>query len=1010
MRNLYSLTRLGGILVLLFCSTWMFAQTNVTGRVTSGEDGTGLPGVSIVEKGTTNGTVSDAEGNYSISVSENSTLVFSFVGFSSQELLVNGRSNINVTLNSDVTALSEIVVVGYGQQERKDVTGSVLSFSTEEFNSGVITSPQELLVGKVAGVQITTNSGAPGSASTIRIRGGSSLNASNDPLFVIDGFPVDNNSLAGSSNPLASINPNDIESINILKDASGTAIYGSRASNGVIIVTTKKGKEGKFKLNYNGNYSVSTPVKYIDVLNGNEYRALIAELSEAGESGINEDAVDLLGNENTNWQKEIFRNAFSHDHNISASGAINEVAYRVSYGYTNQQGILKNTGLSRNSLNFNITPSLLGGALNINAGFKGSFTKQNFGNEGAVGAAVAFDPTQPVKSDDPAFAPYGGYFSWLNADGSPITIATANPVSLVNQTDNRSEVYRAIGTLQADYAIPFVEGLTANLSMGFDIARGDGRDKQNSNAAWASGGPGRLSTYTSDNRSTLFDFYLNYKKEIDNHRFDVTGGYSYQDFSRDGTSLVRNAEGKRFTFYELADGDTVAYQNTPNPNTLISVFGRINYALNDKYLLTATLRNDASSRFGPDNRSGWFPSVALGWRINQESFLQDVNAVSDLKLRLSYGITGQQDIGPTYPYLALVTRSTETAKYQFGNTYYTTYRPNEFDVAIKWEETTTYNIGLDFGFINDRITGTFDIYQRETRDLLNRIPVPAGSNLKNYLNTNVGSLENKGYEITLNYKVIDKPELTWSIGANFTHNQNEITKLTRVTDPDYPGLLVGGITGGVGNTVQNHQVGYPANSFFVFQQVYDASGNPIEGLYVDQTGEGGSVISNDANRIRYKSPNPEYLAGINSRVTYKDFDFSFSGRLSLGNYTYNNVLSDRARYSNIFNTNGFLNNVPSAIDDTRFSNAQYLSSYYIEDASFFKMDYISAGYSFAGLGEKVKGRIGITVNNAFFITDYSGLDPEVNRGRDANGIESTGIDNNIYPRPRVFMLSLNLTY
>lgn len=997
------LSKVALVMVLLTVGIPLYAQTvTVSGVVTAADDSSPLPGVSVVVKGTSNGTVTDAEGRYSINVGDDETLVFSFVGFNSQEVLIAGQTKWDVKLVPNVTALNEIVVVGYGEQRREDVTGSILSFSTKDFNKGVVTSPQELLVGKVAGVQITTNGGAPGAGSTIRIRGGSSINASNDPLIVIDGFPVDNSSIGGFSNPLATINPNDIESINVLKDASATAIYGSRASNGVIIITTKKGKQDNFQLSYNGNYSLSQPIKYIDVLDGDEYRALVNQLNDEEFSGINDGTVALLGAENTDWQKEVFRNAFTHDHNLNAAGAISSIPYRVSYGYTDQQGILENTDLNRNTLNLNVNPSFLGGALNVNAGIKGTYTKQNFGNEGAVGAAVAFDPTQPVRSDDPKYAPYGGYFAWLNSEGLPVSIATANPVALIEQTDNRSDVYRAIGTLQVDYAVPFVEGLKANLNSGFDIASADGHNYAPKNAAWSSGGPGNKNDYTTDNRSKLLDVFLNYTKDFDTHHIDFTTGYSYQAFTRDGTNFVRNFDETVYSTYEVIGEDTVAFQNTPNPNVLISVFGRLNYSLKGKYLLTATLRNDASSRFSPDNRSGWFPSVALGWKINEESFLQNSKAVSNLKLRLGYGITGQQDLGlTTYPYLALITKSTETAKYQLGERFYTTYRANGFDANIKWEETTTLNAGFDFGFVNDRLTGSVDVYQRETKDLLNSIPVPAGSNLTNFLTTNVGSLENKGVEVTLNYNMIRRDDLNWNLGMNFTHNQNEITALTRVTDPNYQGILVGGISGGVGNTVQNHQVGYPANSFFVFQQIYDESGNPIEGLYVDRTGQGGTVTSNDLNRFRYHNPAPQLLAGINSSLVIKNFDFSFSGRLSLGNYVYNNNQSDRARYTNIYNTSGFLNNVPSEVNELRFSNAQYLSSHFVQDGSFFKMDFISAGYSFSNLlDNKLRGRLGLTVNNAFMITEYSGIDPEV----------SGGIDNNIYPRPRVFMLSLNLTY
>lgn len=1003
MMKFYRFLNVFFVIVCSVASLQALAQNaKVTGKVTSSDDGSGLPGVSIVEKGTSNGTVTDAEGSFSLNVSGDAVLVFSFVGYASQEVAVSGRTQIDVTLETDVTALSEVVIVGYGQQEKKDLTGSVLSFSTKDFNKGVTTAPQDLLVGKVAGVTITSSGGSPSAGATIRIRGTGSLNANADPLVVIDGFPVDNNGVSGLGNPLSSINPNDIESINVLKDASATAIYGSRASNGVIIITTKKGKEGKVQIGYNGNFSVSSPIDYVDVLSGDEYRDMVTDLYLQEYSGINDDAVALLGNENTDWQKQIYRDAFSHDHNVTVSGSTKNLPYRVSYGYTDQVGILKNTDSKRHSLNINVNPTLLNGDLTVNASLKGSFAKENFGNEGAVGAAIAFDPTQPIRSSDPAYAPFGGYYAWLADNGQPITIATANPVALIEQTDNRSEVSRLIGTLKVDYQIPFLEGLKATVNAGFDISESDGYNYAPPSAAWSSGGPGSKNDYTAENRNELLDIYLNYNRQVGKHKFDVTGGYSYQHFERDGTSFVRNWSETQFSVYEFDQNDKeVPFVNPRNPNYLISLFGRLNYNFGDRYLFTATVRNDASSRFSKDNRASVFPSFAFGWRINNESFMQSVKSVSNLKLRLAYGITGQQDIGFVYPYLPTYSPSTETAKYQFGDTFYNTLRPNAYDPLIKWEETVSYNAGLDFGFFNDKLTGSFDMYLRDTQDLINSIPVAAGSNLSNYLTTNVGSMENRGYEIALNYKLIERENLNWQVGVNFTHNENEITKLTRVTDPNYQGILVGGIAGGVGNTVQNHQVGYPAFSFFVFEQIYDANGKPIEGMYADRTGNGGSVTSNDNNRYRYESPNATYLAGINSNLTYNNFDFSFSGRLSLGNYVYNNLLSERARYSNVYNTNGFFNNVPSAITDTNFSNAQYLSDYYVQDASFFKMDYISAGYNFKQLlDNKLQARIGITVRNAFTITDYSGIDPEVNGG----------IDNNIYPRPRIFMLNVGFTF
>lgn len=853
-----------------------------------------------------------------------------------------------------------------------------------------------MLTGRVAGVSVISNSGAPSAGSTIRIRGGSSLNATNDPLIVIDGFPVDNNGISGSANPLAAINPNDIESFTVLKDASATAIYGSRASNGVIIITTKKGKEDKLTFNYSGNVSINSVAANVNVLNATQYKALVNDLFTQGLSGINQAAVNKLGTSNTDWQKEIYREAVSHDHTISAEGKYKTTAFRISYGYTDNQGILKGTGFKRNSLNLNVNPSFLDGALNVNAGLKGSITDNEFGNEGAVGAAISFDPTQPVRNGN---TNYGGYFFWPQANGTPITIATANPVALIEQTTNNSQVKRLIGTLQVDYAIPFVQGLKANLNTGFDLSRGEGSNIAQKNAAWSSGGPGRREVYSGDNTSKLLDLYLSYRTTFDKHKIDATGGYSYQNFVRESQSVASNFDGKRFTTYSLNEkGDTTALVQPKSINTLISLFGRLNYSFDDRFLITATIRNDQSSRFSKDTRSGWFPSVAAAWKISNESFFSGIKQVSNLKLRAGYGVTGQQDIGSSYPYLPTYTESTITAQYQLGGSFYRTLRPNGYDGPIRWESTATLNAGFDIGVLNDRISLTADYYYRETRDLLNSIPVAAGTNLSNFITTNVGSLVNKGLELTINAKVFDKKEFTWNLGVNFTKNVAEVTKLIKVQDPSYQGILVGGISGGVGNTIQIHSVGYAPFSFFPYQQAYAPNGKPLEGVYVDRNVDGSST---EKDLYRYKSPNPDFLMGINSSINYRKFDFSFSGRLSINNYVYNNVSSNRTFYNSIYNSNGFFGNVITDIYNTGFTNAQYRSDYYIENASFFKMDFISAGYNFDNLiTSKVKGRIGFTVRNAFFITNYKGLDPEV----------GGGIDNNIYPRARVYMLNLSLTF
>lgn len=993
------------LFALLLCSLQSWAQTSVTGKVTSKNDRNGLPGVSILEKGTTNGTVTNAEGNYSISVNENAVLVFSFVGFTSQEIPVGGRTAIDLVLQPDVTALSEIVIIGYGEQERKDVTGSITAITAKDFNKGVMSSPQDLLVGKLAGVQVTSNSGAPGSSSTIRIRGGSSMSATNDPLIVIDGFPVDNTAIAGMSNALASINPNDIESVTVLKDASATAIYGSRASNGVIIITTKKGKEGKPQLSYNALVSVSTPIDYIDVLTGDEFRALATDLNEQGAVGLSPAALTRLGNENTDWQKEIYRNAVSHDHNISIAGSTSNIPYRASYGYTDQQGILKTTSMQRHSLNLNVNPSFFDDHLKLNASIKTMFSHNNFGNTGALGSAISFDPTQPVMNGNTR---YGGYFTWVNLadvlpdgsmdpNGSANTLSINNPVALLNLTDNQSDVNRTLGNIQLDYRFPFFEDLRVNLNTGFDRSYGEGYNNAAPESPWTyrnySTGNGELIDYSGENRSELFDLYFNYVKNIGEAKVDVTAGYSWQHFHHEGWTFQRNGDA---SVVRLGREESQYI----NENFLVSFFGRAHFSFKEKYLLTATLRNDGSSRFSEENRWGLFPAVALAWNVMEEPFLAGSEGLSNLKIRVGYGITGQQDIGNAYPALAIYRQSIGGASYQFGNEFVPTLRPDPYDANIKWEETTTYNLGFDLGLFGDKLSATVDLYQRETRDLINFIPIAAGSNFSNFLTTNVGNLENKGIEITLRATPVATSSTTWNVGFNFTRNINKITKLTKTDDPTYPGVDVGGISGGVGNFIQNHRVGFPANSFYVFGQVYNSEGMPIEGLYVDRTGDGGTVTSSNLNKYHYNSPAPDVLMGINSSLIYKKFDLSLSGRFSLGNYVYNNGNAGTT-YSSVYVQSGFFGNVRSSINDTKFFNPQYWSDHYVEDASFFKMDNISAGYNLDQLfTEKLKARFSFTVQNAFIVTNYSGIDPEV----------SGGIDNNIYPRPRVFLLGVNLTF
>lgn len=989
------------IVTLVSCAT-LWAQQSVSGQVKDADEGFGLPGVTVLEKGTNNGTITDVDGYYTIRVAEGAVLTFSFVGYQTPEVAVGNRTNISVNMETDLTELSEIVVIGYGQVQKSDLTGAVASVQAKDFNKGVLTSPQDLLVGRIAGVQVTTNSGAPGSAATIRIRGGSSLSASNDPLIVIDGFPVDNTTISGLSNPLSTINPSDIESFTVLKDASATAIYGARASNGVIIVTTKKGQSGKPKFSVSSRTSVSTPIAYVDVLDGDEYRTLVNDLHEEGFSGINDAALNRLGTENTNWQKEIYQTAISQDVNVNASGAIKDIPFRVSYGYTDQEGILKTTYMKRHSISVNTNPSFFNDQLKVNLNVKETLANTGFGDQGAVGAAVNFDPTQSVYADN---TKYGGYFAWttenlpdgtMDPDG-PANTFSSNPVALLKLRNNVADVNRLIGNIQFDYALPFLPGLSANLNLGMDRSNTDGIDDALPGSTWTyrdyTGENGRLLDYDATNSSELLDFYLKYKKDFTDHQLELTGGYSYQHFQREGSTFNRNGD----------QTQVVEDSRYINENFLISFFGRLNYIFKNKYLLTATLRNDGSSRFTGENRWGLFPALAAGWKISEEGFMSAVPVVSNLKLRLGYGVTGQQDVTSNqYPALPIYRESIGGASYQFGDTFVNTLRPDPYDANIKWEETTTYNVGVDYGFFDDRVYGSVELYKRETRDLINNIPIAAGSNFSNFLITNVGNLENEGVEVTLNVRPVLKPDFTWNIGVNFTHNTNQITKLTKTDDPDYQGVAVGAISGGVGNMIQIHTVGYPANSFYVFQQVYGTDGQPLEGLYVNRTGETGAVTSNELNKYHYYSPAPEALMGFNSRVAYKQFDFSFSSRLSLNNYVYNNLQSGGV-LSGLYTTSGggYFNNITTSAANRGFTNPQYWSDTFVENASFFKMDNISLGYSLDKLfTDAIKLHVSLTVQNAFIITNYDGLDPEV----------SGGIDNNIYPRPRTFLLGLNLSF
>ena len=995
------------LLVGLFLSIGAFAQQiAVKGHV---KDTTGEPviGANVLVKGTTNGTITDFDGNFMLNVPKDAILSVSFVGYKSAE--VKAASTVMVTLEDDSQVLDAVVVIGYGSVKKNDMTGSVTAIKPDKLNKGLITNAQDMMTGKIAGVSVISKGGAPGEGATIRIRGGSSLTAENDPLIVIDGLAMDNKGVKGLANPLSMVNPNDIESFTVLKDASATAIYGSRASNGVIIITTKKGQAGaRPTISYDGNVSVSTVKSTVDVMDGDQFRSFIKDIW-----GEDSEAYSKLGNANTDWQKEIFRPAVSTDHNLTISGGLKNMPYRVSFGYTNQNGIVKTSKFERYTASVSLAPSFFEDHLKINANLKGMIAKNRYADGGAVGSAVSFDPTQSVRSDDPYHQYYfDGYFQW-NTDASSLnddtwkrtfnSNAPGNPVALLEEKDDRAISKSLIGNLELDYKFHFLPDLHAHVNGGMDLSTG----KQYTDVSPYSSTNNYYGSYgweQKDKYNLSLNAYLQYSKDFtDKHRFDVMAGYEWQHFHD-------TSDQEYWGLYPLSNNVVEnrgqRYNNTSSGSAtesyLVSFFGRVNYTLLDRYLFTATVRQDGSSRFHKNNRWGLFPSFALGWKLKEEAFLKDVDVLSDLKLRLGYGITGQQNINSgDYPYLAVYETNKDGAYYPILGEG-TTYRPNAYNPDLKWEKTTTYNVGLDFGFLNNRINGAVDYYYRKTTDLLNSVFVSAGTNFKNKVLSNVGSLENSGIEFSINSKPVVTTDWTWDLGFNITYNKNEITQLTTGDSENYYVAAGDNIGGGRDMKAMAHAVGHPASSFYVYQQVYDENGKPIENEFVDRNGDG--TINGD-DRYFYKKPTADVLMGLTSRLSYKSWDFSFSLRASLNNYVYNSVeaggsdCNPTSVYSfgalNNRPLMGVANNIQNLKDNT------LLSDYFVQNASFMKCDNITLGYSFKKLfGAPIGGRVYAAVQNVFTITKYKGLDPEVEKG----------LDNNIYPRPLTTLIGLSLNF
>jgi len=969
-------------LCMMMSSVVFGQQAKVSGTITDASDGSALPGVNVVVKGTLNGTVSDLNGAYSISAKPTDVLVFSFIGYVPQEITVGDQTRIDVSLKVETKTLEEVVVIGYGTVRKADATGSVQAIDLEHFNPGAIGSPQEMIIGKMAGVQVTTGGGSPGESATIRIRGGASLKATNDPLIVIDGVPIDTDGPTGMKNPLSSINPNDIETYTVLKDASATAIFGSRASNGVILITTKKGSSNKFTASYTGSVSLSTPIKMIEPYSVSEFKNIIAT-----KYASNTAAQALIGPYKTNWLKEIFVPAISHDHSLSFSGGVKNLPYRASLGYSNQNGILKTDNLERVTGAINLNPSFLDDHLKFDLNAKGMYINNFFANRGAIDGAMQMDPTQPVFDYSADYT--GGYFFWRNeSDKTPLYTAPMNPVAQLKLRFDTSTVKRLIGNVSAEYKVHYLPDLKLKVNLGIDHSVSDGKvtTAKGSPLEFSTyGASGKYNTYSQTKTNSLLDMYFDYSKNFSTSRLNVVGGYSWQHFYKHNKSLDTSGDGMKF----------ISSTDDPTEFYLISFFGRANYVINDKYLFTATLRDDGSSHFSKDNRWGLFPSAAFGWNIAKEPFFKN-NIVSSLKLRLGYGVTGQQAISDNdYPYQALFTGSEIGAYYPFGTTPVQTLRPGGYDPNIKWEETSTYNIGFDYGFLKDRITGEIDAYYKYTKDLLNEIPVPAGTNFANSVVTNVGNMENKGLEFSINGKIITKQDMYWEVGFNVTYNENRITKLVKVTSASYAGAETGDIRGGVGNKIQINSKDYSARAFYVYHQVYNSDGKPIEGLYIDQNTDGEI---NSSDKYHCHSPEPKVFMGFSSMFKYKDFDFNFNGRISLGNYVYNNVASNYGIYKDMAN-NSYLANRVKSLSKTQFEANQFWSDYYMENGSFLKLDNVSLGYNFKDLTSVANIRASFTVQNLLTVTKYSGLDPEI----------FDGIDNNIYPRPRIFMLGLTVT-
>ena len=963
--------------ILLLCVAFGYAQQiTVKGTV---KDGSGQPlmGASVLVKGTSHGTAADFDGNFELKVDKGVTLVVSSVGYKSREVAAKAGT-MNIVLQEDTQQLEDVVVIGYGAIKKKDLTGSVNLVTDKDFNKAPSVNADQLIQGKIAGVQMTSASGAPGEGQTIRIRGNGSLSLTSNPLIVIDGVPMNDGGVGGSRSILNSINPEDIESMTVLKDASSTAIFGSRAANGVIMITTKKGKANQdLKISFNTSIALQDVNKYVDVMNANQFRQTV--------KGLNNPAAEaLLGNADTNWQKEIYQTAPMSNSTLILSGAYKTLPYRVSVGHSYADGVLRTDNFKRTNAKISLNPTFFDKSLKLELNANGTYMQNRFADKGAIGAAVEYDPTQSVFG---GLAKYGGYHAWVNPNnGSRYDLAPNNPMAMLKFLDDSSKVYRFIGNAKVDYTLPFFKDITASVNVGIDYSKGEG-DKITDRRMPTSTPDfdGAKTTYTNKATNKLFDAYINYMKDIkETHNIGLMIGHSYQSFEFDDNSTDYS--------YFTNPGDNKEVPNiNKSRNVLMSFFGRANYSYKNRYLLTATLRADASSKLNPDDRWGYFPSVALAWNVSNENFLKDNKTLNELKLRFGYGEVGNVNGLGDYLFLTNYTRSQDGASYQLGDSFYQTYRPGVTNKNLRWEVGNTLNAGIDFGFLDNLITGTLDVYRKQTKDLIAETTIDPFTNFKNRVNANVGDMENKGIELGLTVTPIRNIEknIRWSFNYNIAYNEN---KITRMPD-DQP---TGGISGGTGNRVQLHREGETPYSFFVYQQVYDAQGKPIENAFVDRNGNGKI---DEGDRYLYKSPFAPVTMGFGTDLNYKNWDLNITTRANIGNYVYNNTQSRLDQFGEITANSGFLRNIKANSNFQRHNDQSWLSDYYLENASFFKLDNITLGYTFPHT-DKMYIRLYGTVQNVLTITKYSGLDPEV----------YGGIDNNFYPRPQTYLLGLNVNF